>query len=518
MAVNKESGEALNEQYNNLRLFIGDVLFKGSSSYRLTKSELDRVLLEGTGLLLSQDVLDAIFNKIRAEGRGTISKDDLFDYIRGMGPSTNTKAKQVNYVVYNMLTSVAWWMTIFYNVALCSAATTNVLKRVGWDSGFNFPLLNSWLFGVGTFGFVVFSFLSHKAIFELNEEMNRGLKKWVVEQGIDTIPDGSGKISSSDLGLLLERKSILVSSRSLNEVFREIDQDGDGRVAMPEIKDFLESNPKEYIDLSEFNRMLLIVNTMCVKSIAFWSSWLWFLGSVLFIAAHSIEWSETARQLDAWGAIMYSFGGLFLLYVAVMGVYMHEAYIRELQVFFEIASENFDNRDAKLTVNELYFAIMEDSGVKLPYEYFVSMFKEADTENMGRLSVQKFVASFDKIGSKSSFRWNVIKQVPRKAVFWSSMAYAFAGVLLVVAAYGVPVGLSALTISNLHLVSALLYLLPTMRTSFIVIPTNLLMHFSQMEHSQITFQSRILLLADDYSCEFALEGGVCSDQSVLECE
>jgi Ca2+-binding EF-hand superfamily protein len=506
MAVNKESGEALTEQYNNLRLFIGDVLFKGSSSYRLTKSELDRVLLEGTGLLLSQDVLDAIFNKIHAEGRGTISKDDLFDYIRGLGPSTNTKAKQVNYVVYHMLTSAAWWMTIFYNVACGSAATINVLKRVGWHSGFNFRLLHSTLFGVGTFAFVVFSFLSHKAIFELNEEMKRGLKKLVVEQGIDTIPDGSGGISSSDLGLLLERNSILVSSRSLNDVFREIDQDGDGRLTMSDIKDFLESNPKEYIDLSEFNRMLLVVNTMCVKSIAFWSSWFWFLGSVLFIAANSIEWSETARQqLAAWGAIMYSFGGLFLLHVAVMGVYMHEAYIRELQVFFEIVSENFDSRDAKLTVNELYFAIMKDSGVNVPYEYFVSMFKEADTENMGRLSVQEFVTSFDKIGSKSSFRWNVIKKVPRKAVFWSSMSYAFGGVLLVVAAYGVPVGLSALTISNLYLVSALLYTIPTMRTSFIVIPTNLLMHFSHMEHSQITFQSRILLLADDYACEFTLE-------------
>jgi hypothetical protein len=277
---------------------------------------------------------------------------------------------------------------------------------------------------------------------------------------------------------------------------------------MLEIKDFLESNPKEYIDLSEFNRMLLMVNTMCAKSIGFWSRWFWFLGSILFIAAYTIEWSETARQLEVWGSIMYGFGGLFLLHVAVMGVYMHEAYIRELQVLFMTASQNFDSGDEKLTVNELYFAIMEDCGVKLPYEYFVNMFKEADTENMVRLSVQEFIGSFDKIGPESSFRRNVIKQVPRKAVFWSSMAYAVAGVLLVVAAYGAPAGLNALTLSNLYLVSALLYLLPTMRSSFIVIPTNLLMHFSQMEHSQLTFQSRILLLADEYCGGVALEGGV----------
>jgi hypothetical protein len=208
----KSSGEALNEQYDNLYLFIGDVVCKGSSSYRLTKSEIDRVLLEGTGLLISWEVLDAIFNEVHADGSGTILKDDLFEYIKGVAPST--KAKQANYVVYNMLTSVAWWMSLFCITGSTSNIVSNILNRVGvhvrGGTGYSFTLLSSWLLGVGTLVFLLVSFERHKAMFELNEEVKRGLHKWVV-QDPDKIPDNSDGITASDLGLLLERSSVFVS-------------------------------------------------------------------------------------------------------------------------------------------------------------------------------------------------------------------------------------------------------------------------------------------------------------------
>jgi Ca2+-binding EF-hand superfamily protein len=313
----------------------------------------------------------------------------------------------------------------------------------------------------------------------------------------DSIIKENMKISRSELhDTILDTAGIVLSEDILNQLFHKVDKYHDGHIDAKDLANYINS-----IRQATAHERTRIVMWKVLKSISFWCSVLFFIGSLSSIIVNLCSREDRVLhkkehyyyQIGAWAFLLGSFGFVFWVYdyesaVCERKVLTNNKLVKWIKhdfpsLYFEKMSKlestdtlqssrdltmsavlrhqsgdkAFDSNVGIVSLKQLRL-ILESSGTFFAYDELAQTFKESGMNVDGTVTVQDLIAfaeSKDFEVSNEEKKLVTLKQCARNVGFWTSTLFVIGGIAFV------PVdfieGPAALT-TNLVRVGCTLYL------------------------------------------------------------
>ena len=436
-ASSSTSLETLSDDDNKaIDRFLRESIFKKVPS--LNQTDLKRILLEQVGIQIKDTVAESIFLECNTDSNGKIGVEQLKEYMCRVD-----KRDCLSYVIVNTVKSVSFWTCLCFVVGSLFSIARNVSGRTGMLKGLgsiNVSALVAWLYTIGTTSFTVLSIRQQRANVELTEMGKKMLVTWfnscplfkpvaspktrrkrlfqgsISEPGTYTefaavmndpemkgyleklVGDG---INLNDLNKILERCSVFLPQRVLEDIFSEVDKDGSGIMSNDEIREFAVAFKKH--KLTGRDKYWLVAKK-CMRAWDFWANWFWLLGSACFLAVcYNIPY-EMREPVSDLGCLLYFLGGVSLLPIAYREVAtflsdtqdLHDAlhqlsirkkkqpqhrpmHLRKSTGSVTRLLRDLSGGTEQLKVFHLYDALL-DAGVLVPYDVVRAEFKKRDHE------------------------------------------------------------------------------------------------------------------------------------------
>jgi len=147
----------------------------------LSKSEFKEFLLDATGILANDALLDAIYSATDKDKSGFLDSQELATYIRDIKPST-TKAR-TSWVFWACVYSPLPYLVLLHLTSGTISASTNLRSRPGGDmfgsSLYYYRLIAAILSLVGDSGYLLLKWEGEKLAYENLNAARARLIKWV---------------------------------------------------------------------------------------------------------------------------------------------------------------------------------------------------------------------------------------------------------------------------------------------------------------------------------------------------
>jgi len=507
-------------------------LLRVSPDAELTRSELDRVILDKVSFSVSDSVMAAIFDECDADRSGTVSIKELVAFVNGIQKSS--KVQRAKYLATKLVFSVSFWSMLMFFVGLAVSLSLNIRARVRDNIGedpINFYGMNGILSTFGCYAFV--SLVSDGIAKEL--DLIETTKNKMLLFG--TV-NGKEEMQPRDFFNLLERDGLSLPFATFMAIFRDIDKDSSGTLCFNEIKAYAEAREKRG-KLSPVAFQLLVLKT-CFVSVDYWLNWIWVIGSIsLVLAAYKEDdWSEDAiLHLNGIGCILFLFGANLQQLAQFRSVAKFFDYAEEFnraiismianicrrsitaggdktdteieaETLKSLASksetargacrllfESFDVRgvggssDGNLNFVELYDALTQ-AGFVIELDVLRSIFHEADVSGDGELQTDEFVDYILHIYTNKTAwerNWGIVKAMAKTTQFWMNWVKVIGGVTLTIGNYA---DLSTTARMNLGLTGTQCWLIP-MSYGIYCVGKGFADYYDSVVQSKINFKSAV---------------------------
>lgn len=511
-----------------------------SPDAELTRSELDRTILDKVGFSVSDSVMAAIFDECDADQSGTVSIKELVAFIIGI--QTSSKVERANFLSTKLVFSVSFWSLLMFFVALVVSLSLNIRARVRDNIGedpINFNGMNGILFSFGCYAFV--SLVSDGIAKELDLIETAKNKMLLFVRHVDGTVKGKEEMQPRDFFNLLERDGLFLPFATFMAIFRDIDKDSSGTLCFNEIKAYAEAREKRG-KLSPVAFQLLVLK-MCFVSVEYLLNWFWVIGSIslVFAAYKEDDWSEDAiLHLNGIGCILFLFGANLQQFTQFRSVAKFLDYAEELnraiilmvanicrrsirsittggdktdteieaETLKSLASksetardacrllfESFDVRgvgggsDGNLDFVELYDALTQ-AGFVIELDVLRSIFHAADVSGDGELQMDEFVDYILHINTNKTAwerNWGIVKAMAKTAQFWMNWVKVIGGVTLTIGNYA---DLSTTARMNLGLTGTLCWLI-TISYGIYCVGKGFADYYDSVAQSKINFKSAV---------------------------
>ena len=372
----------------------------------LTKREFGNILLENLGMVIkSEAVIDEMFAECSNISNGkdrSIEVKDLIQYMRRTDKDNSKDINHFTYVSANFFKSISNWMSAFF----FTGSLLGVINQLIQDPKLKISLGLSTdiLFLIGTMVFAVQSYERFEDQFDHNIWAKRMLCRWYKQFFVlhmkmkiepstralggmfhlaERFEDLSDRISFSDffmpnslsgncldklqtkqgvniseLILLLEASSIFIQQDVLKEMFIEIDLDGTGTIDLNELKIFAEKMELE--NISKLEKTVSVLRKS-IRSMGFWSTWVWFVGSISYIMVNISFFRDAQPKTKLYWSLLiigdfsYFFGGVAYLVSVYSNVSKYFSRIGELEkALLSLCMQvGRDSRDRKAAYNQV---------------------------------------------------------------------------------------------------------------------------------------------------------------------
>lgn len=464
----------------------------------LTKTELDRVILEKVGIAVSEDILGMIFEECDEDQSGRVTFDELAGYISSI--KKPTKADRAKTIFLQTMSSVPFFPLVCFVAGLLTDLILMILTLTGheYEGNFNFGYLTSVLYLVGFSVYVAMAY--DHAIMEtvLTERANQKVISWAAagfkvsssstSTSTSKAVDQSVSLTVADLKVTLEEASVFLPFHVLQEVFSRIDDDDSGRITFAEIKDYAAACQKQ--GKATGLRLHQLVVAKCLGQFDFLVTWLWTIGAILFLIATfgSDLPEQTLFNLNGIGGILYLVAAAFQFRSYYHDInsfldYGHELNMIILSLVAKSASKQRDietgnenmvaaakelfakidvfggGGDGNLNFIELYDALTNE-GFVVQLEILHSIFEQADLNDDGLLQLDEFIDYIvnmkTHVTPEKRF-WEVV-QISKSDFFFLTLILQLVGsALICVANYG---NMAEKTGTNLNFLGTMCFFIP----------------------------------------------------------
>jgi hypothetical protein len=149
---------------------------------KITRSELEEILLQPADVLVSEDRINQIFLQANTEGTGFVLADDVADRINSIEP--RTQKERQNHIHRSILTSISFWCAILFVVgAIIANMITNLRQREYGDlhgeEFYYYFQVGAWTYQIGCLGFLFLDYEFERIAFESLQLMDQELVRWI---------------------------------------------------------------------------------------------------------------------------------------------------------------------------------------------------------------------------------------------------------------------------------------------------------------------------------------------------
>ena len=206
---------------------------------KLQRSEAKSLLLK-FGISISQAVLDDIFTTCDVDGDGSLTIDEIFNYIDTLQPKT--WKDRLQYTFQQTTSSISWWFSLAFQVAAWIGVVRFVLQETtGKTLSPIWSVVTSWFFMCGAVYYTKSLWDHETTQYDTMVQAKRLLKRGVDEDESTFFDKAAGEDSNIDLqelNAVLEELSLYLPKSILVNIFDEIDTDKDGTITKQEFLDF----------------------------------------------------------------------------------------------------------------------------------------------------------------------------------------------------------------------------------------------------------------------------------------
>lgn len=428
---------------------------------KLQKSEF-KVLLLDRGVYVKQAVLEDIFSACDQDGDGSLTVDELLNYIDSFDsdPLSPPFREAVNYTVRKTINDVIWWFALAFHFAAWVGITSFIYKEKGESIRPEWGIIGAWFFFFGAVYFFKLLTDSESSAFDTMLQAKRFLKKSIQKDPtfFDQKAGGDENMDLYELNILLEEQNLYLPKSTLIQIFAQIDSDVSRLLTKDEIVDFARTQNTDPTD----KERQLAINKAVVRTWGFWSLLCWLLGSMLFLVAAHLSYAgytapplpkNTYLHLYGMGSVLYWLLAFCMVPMLLDQVTAYLESVDQMGKAFANRSNSMGlNSSAKdqlfqslnvrkssktsnvaedegLDATELYDGLIAE-GVLIPYDTFLELFKSADVSGDGELQLEEFVKFIENMNVASKNTWQYYLQMAKRlpyATYFFGVAMFFVG-------------------------------------------------------------------------------------------
>lgn len=474
----------------------------------LEKSEFKELLLR-RGILVKQAVLEDIFTCCDEDGNGSLTVDEVFNFVETLQPKTSWDG--IRYVSHKATTSVIWWFAAAFHFAAWVGLTSFYYKETGRKIRGEWSIVGAWFFFCGAIYFFKLLIDYESSKYDTLVNAKAILKKRL--ENDPTFFDQKAGVDAAmdlyELNAALEEQALYLPQDTVTTIFTDIDDNKTGVITKENIVTFTKT---QNTDPSSEERQKAINNAV-VHTWGFWSLLCWFIGSILFLIGAHLSYAgvtepplpkHTYLHLYGMGSVLY-----FLLAVCMIPMLETEvtSYLKSMEQMSKAFSQKrersgvttdaqfFQNLDARggmsdggLDVTELYEVLIEE-GVLIPHDTFLECFKSADTSADGKLQMEeftKFIAKMQIATDPWQYRLQMVKRAPFSPSFFGWFLFFIGGIFYTMGSY-IDTSDSAIW----YFLGAVCYGLASGKNVFGTL-TGHWLHFQEVEAGKAEFKARIV--------------------------
>jgi len=359
------------------------------------------------------------------------------------------KVDGIKHAIWSSMISKTWWASVLFSLGVITGTILFIYGNNGWTATTkaNLYAMNGFLYTFGCFVFVFLVFDAKKKSLKLDDRITEKLCVWAQKkQGSST-----EEMDVFQLGDVLERSSVFLPPSRLKSVFDSIDDDNSGLLTLDEIKGFASQYEKR--GPLKGSRLILATLQRCFKSVSFYMSWGYVIGSILFtVAAYR---PRHARHLYGVGSLLYLIGslnGTKMCIQAACGALKNKRDLQQtiLKRFgggintsaadfkeegarvFRSMDTGDSGGDSQIDVVELYDAFHR-AGIVIDFETLRIVFNDLDSSGDGLISLDEFLQYIEQLRNNVSCHdddvWKVLNSLFWDIHFWNSLFAVIGGAL-----------------------------------------------------------------------------------------
>jgi len=425
---------------------------------RLQKSEF-KVLLLDRGIYVKQAVLDDIFTACDKDGDGSLTVDEILDYVDQFDAQADNAW---GYTFHTTVTDILWLFAVAFHFAAWVGLVSFIYKEHGSSIRPEWSIVGAWFFFFGAVYFFKLLWDAASSTYDTALQAKRFLKESSQKDPafFDRKAGDDMSMDMYELNALLEEQNMYLTKVVLTKIFGQIDKDGSGVLAKAEIVHFART---QNTDPSDKERQAAIMKAV-VHTWGFWSLICWFLGSILFLVAAHLSYAgytepplpkNTYLHLYGMGSVLYWLLAFcmvpmlldqtkdYLDSVSQMSkAFTQGSDLKSTNQLFQSLNVRSSSTDGSgnegLDATELYDVLVEQ-GVLISYDVFLELFKAADISGDGELQLEEFTNFIDNLSVAEAGTWQyhlqMIKQLPSASYFFGVAMFFIGGFCYTMGSY-----------------------------------------------------------------------------------
>ena len=313
------------EDWEELLAYIVKEIYSQIPSKVLTRRDVDLLLLRELGQSYKPRVLDDIMSVIDKRKAGVLTSTEFHHFLASKNPRTSKQKhlfRRICSVVWDTIVDPDWINTLYFLLGSILAFTNNVAITFGEDLYFFLgsvepDLIVNLFFVVGCNGFIRSQYEISKNEFHTEERAKDILIshfRYSCYYEHDSVMMGEKNSQKSKIinkmifVRMLEECNINLPDAKLDELFHNINIEGNGTISKDETESFLKRDERN---------MELTILYKFSKSFNFWGNWTWLLGSYAFILAVYPTNQTSGRVGYLIGSLGFLIGGICLCGIIV---------------------------------------------------------------------------------------------------------------------------------------------------------------------------------------------------------
>jgi len=301
-----------------IREYIKTVLFRneqGGIQPYLSREDIEGLLLNETGIVVSSSHLGTIFNSFDSINSGDITVEEVHLFMYETDYTRKT-SKKISKVFHETITSVEYMLNLFFFLGGAIAIILNVTSRFDDRSIFgdtNSIEVADWLSFIGSIGFVYSNYKIKHTEYDLMESARRVLSKWILLApyyydmcSIWVAFNEDNGMDIDKVANLLEESRVSLPRRTFSSLVKLITHS-------KKKYSFISRSELETFAAKKIPRRKTVWK-MCLTSYTFIGDFGFLVGATAFVLTYYIESMKGVIVLNKIGGITFLIGGVSFTY------------------------------------------------------------------------------------------------------------------------------------------------------------------------------------------------------------